>query len=64
MKQLIFSSLAIAGMCSFLSCERHNWEDSAEGVKDGTKQLFPKTEATPVGHGANEGRGESGQNVK
>ena len=32
------------GMFSFISCERHNWEDSAEGHKDGTKNLFPKEE--------------------
>ena len=44
MKQFIFSILATVGMFSFISCERHNWEDSAEGKKDGTKNLFPKEE--------------------
>ena len=42
MKQIIFSALAILGMCSFISCERHTWEDSSDGAKDGTKRLFPK----------------------
>ena len=44
MKQFIFSILATVGMFSFISCERHNWEDSADGKKDGTKNLFPKEE--------------------
>jgi len=44
MKQIIYSSLAIAGMFAFISCERHTWEDSSEGAKDGTKRLYPKTE--------------------
>lgn len=42
MKQIIFSALAIGGMFFFISCERHTWEDSAEGKKDGAKRLFPK----------------------
>ena len=52
MKQIIFSSLAIASMFSFISCERHTWEDSSEGAKDGTKNLFPKPEAKHEGHDA------------
>ena len=45
MKQIIYSSLAIVGMFAFISCERHTWEDSSEGAKDGTKRLYPpKTE--------------------
>lgn len=43
MKQIIFSTLAVAGMFAFISCERHSWEDS-EGKKDGTKNLYPKKE--------------------
>ncbi len=41
MKKLIFSILAIGGMFAFISCERHEWEDS-EGKKDGTKNLYPQ----------------------
>ena len=44
MKQFIFSILVTAGVFSFVSCERHSWEDSSEGAKDGTKNLFPKAE--------------------
>ncbi|MGB2559391.1 MAG: hypothetical protein ACPIG6_02200 [Akkermansiaceae bacterium] len=44
MKHFIFSILVTTGVFSFVSCERHSWEDSAEGVKDGTKNLFPKSE--------------------
>jgi hypothetical protein len=44
MKQFIFSTLAIVSLFAFISCERHSWEDSAEGAKDGTKHLFPKEE--------------------
>ena len=44
MKQIIFSALAVATMFAFISCERHSWEDSEEGAKDGTKNLFPKPE--------------------
>ena len=42
MKKFIFSTLAILGLLSFISCERHDWEDSADGKKDGTKNLYPK----------------------
>jgi hypothetical protein len=42
MKKFIFSSLAVIGVFAFISCERHDWEDSAEGKKDGTKNLYPK----------------------
>ncbi len=49
MKYFIFSLLVTAGVFSFVSCERHSWEDSAEGAKDGTKNLFPKSEKKP-GH--------------
>ena len=44
MKQFIFSTFAIVGLFAFISCERHDWEDSADGKKDGTKNLFPKEE--------------------
>ncbi|MGB2010819.1 MAG: hypothetical protein ACPH5P_08070 [Akkermansiaceae bacterium] len=44
MKHFILSILVTTGVFSFVSCERHSWEDSAEGVKDGTKNLFPKSE--------------------
>ena len=44
MKQFIFSMLVAASVFSFVSCERHSWEDSSEGAKDGTKNLFPKPE--------------------
>ncbi|MBT8044831.1 MAG: hypothetical protein KJO79_07765 [Verrucomicrobiae bacterium] len=44
MKQFIFSTLALIGLFSFISCERHEWENSGEGKKDGTKNLFPKEE--------------------
>ena len=51
MKQIIFSALAIVGMFFFISCERHTWEDGADGSK-GTKRLFPKKE---TGHGEHQG---------
>ena len=54
MKQIIFSALAIVGMFFFNSCERHTWEDSAEGKKDGTKRLFPKPAES---HDAHKGHG-------
>ncbi len=44
MKQIIYSALAIVGMFAFISCERHTWEDSSKGAKDGTNRLYPKTE--------------------
>lgn len=50
MKKFIFSSLAVIGVFAFISCERHDWEDSAEGKKDGTKNLFPP-KAEPKDHG-------------
>jgi hypothetical protein len=43
MKPIIFSVLAVVGVFFFISCERHTWEDSSEGAKDGTKRLFPKS---------------------
>ena len=46
MKQFIFSTFAIVGLFSFISCERHEWEDSADGAKDGTKNLYPKEKKT------------------
>ena len=49
MKQIIFSSLAVASMFAFISCERHSWEDSAEGKKDGTKNLYPKKDKADHG---------------
>lgn len=52
MKRIIFSALAIIGMFSFISCERHTWEDSSEQAKDGTKRLYPKP-----AHGAEHGAG-------
>ncbi len=69
MKKFIFSSLAVIGVFAFISCERHDWEDSAEGKKDGTNNLFPKEEkkdhgkeaddqtghAQPKDHGGHEG---------
>lgn len=56
MKQIIFSILAIVGALSFISCERHDWEDSADGKKDGTKNLFPK-EDKKKDHSSHEGDG-------
>lgn len=54
MKQFIFSTLAIVGLFSFISCERHDWENSAEGKKDGTKNLYPKEEKKDD-HGKSDG---------
>lgn len=51
MKRIIFSALAIIGMFSFISCERHTWEDSSEEAKDGTKRLYPKPEHGHATHG-------------
>ncbi len=44
MKQIIFSSLAVAALFTFVSCERHTWENSEDGKKDGVKNLYPKKE--------------------
>ncbi len=52
MKKFIFSSLAVIGVFAFISCERHDWEDSAEGKKDGTKNLYPKAEEKDHGKAA------------
>lgn len=57
MKQIIFSALAIVGMISFISCERHEWEDTEDGK--GTKSLYSQQghghdahkEGEHVGHG-------------
>ena len=59
MKHFIFSILVTAGVFSFVSCERHSWEDSSEGAKDGTKNLFPKTEnkSDPSDHDSSYGGG-------
>lgn len=38
MRKIIFSSIAVAAIFTFVSCERHSWEDSDEGK--GTKNLF------------------------
>lgn len=51
MKHFIFSTFAVVSMFTMISCERHSWEDSAEGAKDGTKHLFPK-EDQKKDHGA------------
>ncbi len=56
MKQIIFSVLAVLGLFSSISCDRHEWEDSAEGVKDGTKNLYPKEHG--AGHGEHAEHGE------
>lgn len=53
MKQFIFSILAVVGLCVFISCERHEWDDSREGKKDGTKNLYPQHEKKD--HGKKEG---------
>lgn len=42
MIKFIVSTVATISMLSMISCERHSWEDSSEGAKDGTKNLFPK----------------------
>lgn len=42
MKNFIFSILALVCIFTFISCERHDWEDSKEGKKDGTKNLYPQ----------------------
>ncbi|MCP5535060.1 MAG: hypothetical protein H7A51_02370 [Akkermansiaceae bacterium] len=57
MKQFIFSTFAIVGLFAFISCERHDWEDSTEGKKDGTKNLYPK-EDKKAGH-EQEGHGHA-----
>ena len=65
MKQIIYSSLAIVGMFAFISCERHTWEDSSEGAKDGTKRLYPKTEhAKHADHDGGNGATETGTHAK
>ena len=40
MKKFIFSILAIVSVFAIISCERHEWENSAEGTNDGVKNLF------------------------
>jgi len=44
MKQIILTLFATVSVFSLVCCERHQWEDSADGAKDGTKNLFPKEE--------------------
>ena len=63
MKQIIYSALAIVGMFAFISCERHTWEDSSEGAKDGTKRLYPKTEHAKHGDHAKHD-GDAGDHAK
>lgn len=61
MKQFIFSTLAIVGLFTFISCEQHDWEDSADGTKDGTKNLFPKEDKKGThGDHADEPKGAEG----
>lgn len=45
MKKIIFSLVAVGGMFAFISCERHEWENSAEGKKDGTKNLYKQSDS-------------------
>lgn len=40
MKKFTLSTLVTISVLACISCERHKWENSAEGVKDGTKNLF------------------------
>ena len=40
MKNFIFSALVIVSAFASISCDRHEWENSEEGVIDGTKNLF------------------------
>ncbi|MBT8038488.1 MAG: hypothetical protein KJO21_13205 [Verrucomicrobiae bacterium] len=62
MKQFIFSSLAVIGVFAFISCERHDWEDSAEGKKDGTKNLYPQDKKSDHGEAAGDHSGHDGHN--
>lgn len=62
MKQIIFSALAIAGMFSFISCERHEWEDTEDGK--GTKRLYPKQEHGHGGHGDHDAHGKKDDHDK
>lgn len=60
MKQFIFSMLTAVGVFSFVSCERHSWDDSSEGAKDGTKNLFPKTEKKDDAYGGDDHSSDKG----
>ncbi len=51
MKQFIYSILVSVGVLACNSCDRHAWENSAEGVKDGTKNLFHAEDILEHGHG-------------
>ncbi|NWK56043.1 hypothetical protein HW115_10505 [Verrucomicrobiaceae bacterium N1E253] len=53
MKQIIISAFAIVGLFSFISCERHEWED--QGEEKGTKRLYPVQEH---GHGGHDTHGD------
>lgn len=53
MKQIIFSSIAVAAMFTFVSCERHSWEDSEDGK--GTKNLY-KSDKDKKDHGDHKGQ--------
>lgn len=64
MKQIIFSALAIVGMFAFISCERHSWEDSSEGAKDGTKRLYPQKEKGHDAHAEHAAHDAKGQTHK
>ena len=43
MKNFIFTLLVTVSAFAFISCDRHEWDDSAEGSKDGVKNLFHPT---------------------
>ena len=40
MKKFIASIFVALSVIACISCERHEWEDSSKGTKDGVKNLF------------------------
>jgi len=60
MKQFIFSTLVTVSVFACISCDRHEWENSAEGVKDGTKNLFHAEEKHDA-HSSDDNHSDHGQ---
>ena len=54
MKQLIFSILVLGGVFAFISCERHEWEDT-DGKKNGTKNLYHQDDHKKDGDDSGDG---------
>ncbi|MGJ8676180.1 MAG: hypothetical protein ACSHX0_01550 [Akkermansiaceae bacterium] len=54
MKKFISSIIVTVSVIACVSCDRHEWENSAEGTKDGTKNLYHAEDS----HGKQDAHGE------